>query len=484
MNISTILQELHKRRQGYLFGGPSKDWCLPHNHQEKYLKIGGIKYSGCSKYSSCDQIDEISKWTEWEELTTDQKDKLKECHCYRTPNFYKTSSLPTWKWDSDFLSDRYEHPWIGNPFGIRSFKNIEHNWDHRIEKEYSFRDINPCRIGGCVTPEMQSEYQKTDYNSDSKIKVKILIEKDFWKNIEACPYFFRAKNESFDSFEKNIARFAQCYVTLHDVRNILQHNGFITGAPLFRDIVKLINHHKDEFWYPFFSGYSYVQLLYQVNQDPGWQRFSAQLRWHATSIQRVSSIDMDNKYLPNTKKIFEKCDHDGNLLDKYEQQQRFLDVCDGNASWLLLTWVLIQRHSSAFAESKSIEERLSWEYLDGLPLYTRLAKFGFKEEMENILSSTIKENNIQGHEVKTVYRTSTLNEDLILLGILDDSLNPTKRYEYLVTWLMQSNISAYELDLQVLVKKLKKTIAKCSALSFNVFPVSYTHLTLPTNREV
>ena len=452
MQINDILQELHKRRQGHLFGGPSVDWCRPHDYKQKFIKIEGNEYSGCSKYASCDQIDEVVKWTKWEDLTHEQKETLRDCHCYRA-SIIKNTSNRSPSWDSDFNSVRKENPWIGNPFGIRHTGTLKEIYVNQFDEKILPRDKYPCKIGGCTTPEMQADCQK----SSNLLNQSTAEKKEYWMNINACPYFYRSKDEKLVSFEKNIARFAQCFVTQHDIRNLLKQNGFITGAPLFREVSSKTIHFNDIFWYPFFSGYSYVQLLYQTNSDPGWKKFSAQLRWHATSIQRANTDIIQNKYLPNTKRIFEKCEKAENLPVKYEQQ-RFLDVCDGYASWLLLTWVLLQRIK---AKPINIYDELPWEYIDGYHLYSKLVSLGF----ENEIAVNLK---LQRRQEK-IFRTSKLDDDLRLLGIYEDNESsiPTKRYEYLVTWLKKRH--GHEKAVKDLVDSLKNNLNEEKTLTPKLF---------------
>lgn len=416
MPITEILNELHKRRQGYLFSGPTPDWCRPHNYNEKYIEINGKKFSGCAKYASCDQIEETIKWTRWESLTKGQKLKLKSCHCYRA-SAVGHKSKPYALWDITYISERINKAWIGNPFGIRKIDGI---FDSPNNEYFFQRDKSPCKIGGCLTPEMQAEY--LGLASSMQLEVE-LFDTTYWKDLKACPYFYRAKDEKFDVFEKNISRFAQCYVTQQNTRNLLIHNGFITGAPLFREQ----NHDKshDVFWYPFFSGYSYVQLLYNVNSDPGWHRFSPQLRWHATSIQRVNVTNSANKYLPKTRIAFSKC------AEAEYQNFRFWDICDGYASWYLLTWILIQRYNIVNSIEIDFDNVIEWKYEDGIDLYKKLKSLGFENELRLKLNILVNEEN--------TIRKSSLNDDLQLLGLFrkvqGNKLIPTKRFDYLITWL-------------------------------------------------
>ena len=426
-DIVNILLELQKRRQGYFFGGPSKEWCEPNT--KKYIIVNGKNYSGCKKYADCSRINE-TKWVEWNNLTSEQQELLRELHCYRVPQENQGIASP-YVWDNRYIEVRTEQEWkwVGNPFGIRN-----QNAKDYLSKYH--RDTKPCSMGGCITPEMQFEYDNEN---------PIEKEKYYWSEIKACPYYFKSKDEKFNTFEKNIVRFAQCYVTLPVVTNYLKQNNFITASTLFRDTNN--SNKTNLYWYPFFSGYSYLQLLYQMNSDKGWKKFSPQMRWHATAIQRLGSYDM-----PNTEKIFSLCESDRDS-PRFNDEPRFLGVCDGYASWLLLTWIIIKRHKAS-TENNNIDLtlNLNWEYADKANLFNNLNQIGF----ENVLALHFKLKVIDNK----IIRNSTLKEDLELLGI-SDIKEQNLRFEYLQKWINKTKKMNPKNDIQKLV---------------DLYPNNYTNL--------
>lgn len=421
MDVNSLLLELQKRKQGYLFGGPLINWCAPDSNQLhfKSIEIDGKKYTGCKKYENCNFIGEDIKWKSWIDLSSKEQEILRDCHCYRA-SFADMDEYPRTLWDNNYLEQRrlVGYEWIGNPFGIRHTNSI------RFLKQKLHRDLKPCQTGGCVTPEMQASYE-LEFSLDDRGSEKIM----YWENIKACPFFYKAKDERFDTFEKNIVRFAQCYVTQQDVIDFLRRGKFISSSILFRDFFGQDG--TNQFLYPFFSGYSYIQLLYRINSDAGWGKFSPQMRWHATTIQRNLTLESGGRS-SNSNKIFNICDKSNGLGDKYHQQ-KFLDVCDGYASWLLLTWVLIKRFQAVssreeeFYELSDIDEKFEWIYDESAILFDKLWAYGFQDAVSNSLN-LLK----IGTQIK---RFSTFDEDLQLLGLINNRGEITDRFQFLITWL-------------------------------------------------
>ncbi|MEI6554607.1 MAG: hypothetical protein WCL70_03380 [Paludibacter sp.] len=455
-----ILLELQKRRQGYLFGGPLVQWCEPVKKDKEFITIKEKNFTGCKKYAQCTNISANIKWKAWKDLDEKERQKLIECHCYRA-NKDIANETPTYTWDPNFIEKRIEPEWkwVGNPFGIRN-KNSK----YLLSGNYH-RDIKPCSLGGCITPEMQAEYNK-------EINPKNV--KNYWGEIKACPFYFKSKDEKFETFEKNIARFAQCYVTQKEVIELLKENRFITASTLFRDIYSKKS--SETFWYPFFSGYSYIQLLYQTNEENGWKEFSPQLRWHATTIQRLT-----NTYLSNTNKIFTECEN-GSEFSKKHDEIRFLDVCDGYASWMLLTWVLIQRFKSINSNNPDIKSNLTWIYSDNLDLLNKLNDLGFGEEL---IKKFFIKRKLQN---PNILRSSTLEDDLNLLGLKGSNENSENRFNHLVTWIKNSSSTNENAGIYEFIEPIRVAIKEFnSALKINDFIdiyIKYVKETFPTINKI
>lgn len=416
MPIKDILNELQKRRQGYLFGGPKVEWCLPHNHKEKFIEIDGKYFTGCVKYASCDIVEETIKWTKWEDLTIDQKTKLADCRCYRASKYNKVNERDI-LWDQKYIGERQDNPWIGNPFGIKK-SDFQYN---DIPKPH--RDVNPCKTGGCITPEMQAQYHLS--NQTGFIQLKNIDSSKYWGNFKACPFYYRAFDENFSHFVQNTMRFAQCYITQSTVRDFLKINGFIAGSSLFKEEKLEKDKIKESYWYPFFSGYSYIQLPYNLKNSKRVSLIPDQLRWHATSIQRIKTVNEGNSFLPNTITAFGKCS-----LPEYATN-RFWDVSDGRASWFLLTWIIYRRSYRRTSINGELDASVKWCYVDNTELFQKLEALGFRYCLEDTLKLR--------KEGGRTYRISTLKEDIFLLGLSESENDfiPTKRFDFLVTWLLK-----------------------------------------------
>ena len=415
IELTDLLSELHKRSLGYLFGGPDSNWCKPDKSDKK---------CGCRKYQSCHLIPSELKDKKWDDLRESEKNIFRKVNCYRST-----------------ISDNPQKKlWLkeNNP----SFSGARKKKFSPLYEEQSstyFADFKPCEIGGCVVPEMQNQ---SNENENSK---------SYWKELKLCPFYFRSKDDSHSDTIKNQYRFAQCYVSQKDVIKYLSKFKFITHAPLFREKKDSISYSQgDSFWYPFYSGYSYIQLLTLMNNDSGWKKFPFQLRWQITSIYRTElterfELQSSEKYTNN---IFEKCET--NILPSKYGEQRFLDVCDGYASWTLLTWILIQRWKSLEKfSSESISESIEWSYQGGEKVFVELGFLGYGKELNKYFNLTM--NNGQ------LIRNSSLKEDLELLGLIDEEANVTEKYEYLIEWL-KKDINHHETGLKEFILDFKSDV--------------------------
>lgn len=435
MTTAEVLFELHRRRQGYLFKGPTQNWCQPEGRNPDETDLSN---KGCFKYEKCDLLTEEEKKTAWKDLSMGQKENLRKINCYRATLHKSNNSIdqPDTTWDETYLEERKKTPWVGNPFGIRN-KNapdISEKLRQKKYQEFKHRDIRPCSRGGCITPEMRKEARIADNE---------------WQNAEACPFYFRATDELFSRFEKNISRFAQCFVTQKEVFNLLRDNKYISSASLFRDTAGSQN----IFWYPYFSGYSFVQMLCLPNDsllyskadtlqrpDPGWTKVSPPLRWHATTAKRLSQAHSQANLA-----MFTKCEgnSDDHLTPKY-MEQRILDVCDGYASFALLTWILACRKKSDCLNVNR-DDICSWEYEKAEVLYSKLHEVGFTHQLNNNLS-------LSKEDLKIV-RKSSIMEDMKLLGLIGADNKETAKFTHLITWLKKPE-KYHDKDLQALIGRM------------------------------
>ena len=464
--LKEILFELHTRQQGYFFGGPQDNWCNPLIETEKASKQIG----GCKKYHQCNLIKDSVKYKSFQELTKSEISELVSIGCYRATNAYlsnqNSSSLildnTTFHWDKNAISARNQNNgiWYSNPFGIRNTR-IGNVIVENHELLMHHRDINPCPIGGCVTPEMQ----QTIIISNSENKS--------WAKMIACPFFYRATSENRNKYEKNLFRFAQCYISLNKVREYLIDNDFIVGAPLYRtiDFDSEIEMISEKHWYSFYSGYSFIQLIAEKSQDRGWSKFPFELRWLITVLSR-SDINYKSDYRHTTSKIFLKSEVGDGLIEKY-REQRFLDVCDGYATWLLLTWIVVQRYKSN--NFKFEEKRLNWIYVENAQrvILTKLESLGYNLNDFFQLSKNEKGN---------WFRNSSFIEDLGLLGLISRDNNPSERFDYFIAWLNKHE-TEHDKDIIDILIPLKQ-IFKQSYTKNEPFKFIYEYIKSLTKNEI
>jgi len=374
-DINEIIYEIQKRRNGNLFSGADPDWCKS-------------DFGGCSKFQNCDLVEQKikikvynkAKKTEDFEFTDNEKKALSNINCYLLTN-----------------PNRFNQP---NPFGVRS-ETFETD-----KKKYQKSDLNPCIYGGCVTP--------------------LMIQNE--KPIDCCPYRFRAKDENsfkLDSdFVKNEMQFAQCYLTLKPFREFLENNGVIVAAPLFRESDTT----KNGYWYPFFGGYSFVQIPSSLKQR---EPIPSEMRWLATTIQRNNN--------GKTNKIFDWIEiskSDNNIAEYYKNncfKNRYIDVSDGWASWFLLSWIIERRKTKKLNPTWDKNERVKWEYSnEPLNIILKLKNIKFEDEINKLFE-------INGDIVYRIGEDenkegATLDEDLKLLGLISDN-NEHNRFSKMIEWI-------------------------------------------------
>src|SRR5581483_6944300 len=127
-------------------------------------------YTGCRKYAECDLIPDSVRWRAWDELTDEEKDTLRNTNCYRATRVVWDPVNKTGieskrsSWDPQALPSRRSNlldaHWVGNPFGVRTpiLGKIAQDARETGVDLSAHRDLSPCPVGGCVTPEMQRDY--------------------------------------------------------------------------------------------------------------------------------------------------------------------------------------------------------------------------------------------------------------------------------------------------------------------------------------
>jgi hypothetical protein len=460
--IASHIERLFKRRQGYSFRGPDAGWCLPpdpappgdvgegRSLTRMLLPVDPsapegreVGFSGCRKYATCELIPDDARWVSWERLTARQREKLKDAKCYRATRQRwnpdtKTLEESSWSgWDVNALPSRQGRGpnanWIGNPFGVRTtgLGSIARKAREKGLDAGLHRDLSPCPVGGCVTPEMQRDYmwERAGDNVD-------------WARVEACPFYFRHTTSDLTAVVPNLQRFTQCYVMLDwirddnksrliksGVRRALEQAGIIVAAPVFRSLADKAGV-SETFWYSFFSGFSYIQLPVGDIEAFARRELEHAFRWQATSISRQATPSRDKSQ--SILKLFDSVETGKELLE-WETDERLLSVSEGISSCQLLSWILIQRLRAAIklaGENDSelnIYDELEWEYA--------------KSEANNDLLPTLR---AMGYDVEKnfkfeerdgyFYRRSSLAEDLCMLGLVDGDGSPTMRLECGVMW--------------------------------------------------
>lgn len=427
------LLEIQKRQFGYAFGGPERSWCdagpgltgidLPVTSAE-----GGsaakAAFTGCLKYSTCPLVPDEVKWRPWDQLREADRENLRTIGCYR-------ASRPGWDWDPTALASRRERPsearWIGNPFGVRTptLKEISDQIQSCAGDIREHRDLWPCPLGGCVTPEMQRDYR------DGVPLLGAQAAMNSWRDVAACPFYYRHSDPGLTVAVKNTQRFAQCYLSLPDLRESLEELGLVVAAPIIRAISPA-GSGGESYWYPFYSGFSFLQF---PTRNPRTKRRDPlfPLRWIATASARLQT-ERVHRRLP-IGKIFVGAEK-GEFLTDWERSQRIVSISDGQATSLLLQWVLLRRlralaaDHAAHSEPVDLTGHVTWSYEPSAGIVARLNRLGFRGELES-LQLTVSESGAAS-------RSATLIEELTTLGLLEahaDGFSVTERAHHCLQWL-------------------------------------------------
>lgn len=429
-DIARHVGQIQKRRLGYNFGGPEKSWCdaslqkgitffdNPANKNGK-----SKKFTGCNKYATCNIIPDELRWKEWEKMSDEEKNKLEELRCYRATRGRwdskkkKITSSDSSGWDIEALPSRKEadesNEWIGNPFGVRTQELGKIAQEVTIKSEANaHRDLAPCSIGGCVTPEMQRDYSKDRQKTDES--------DDFWKDAEVCPFFYKHTNIDLSAATPNPQRFTQCYVTLPELREHLEKLGLIVVAPVFRTFAG----NKANYTYTFYSGLSFLQLPTRSPEigNIGWLDSTLPLKWQATAAMRSQTTE-EPDHLP-IGKLFEDAEQ-GRVLAPWEREARIISVSEGQSTAILLQWVLMRRMLALTESERAVMDvcgEITWNF-DNDGILRKLREWGY---------DTRRVVNIDDEgKAKT-----TLYQDLQMLGLFDsDTAKPTERLKSCVAWL-------------------------------------------------
>ena len=430
-DIAHHVTQIQKRRLGYNFGGPELSWCkattekgiaLAENPDDTASEVK--TYTGCLKYSTCNIIPEELRWVKWEDLSERQQGNLKELRCYRAT---RGRWQPTQKeiipsdnssgWDVNALPSRQEadknNQWIGNPFGVRTQELGKIAQEVKVKSESEIhRDLAPCSVGGCVTPEMQRDYsweRKEDNTAD-----------DFWENAEACPFFFKHTNIDLSVATPNPQRFTQCYVTLPELRENLEKLGIVVVAPVFRTFAG----DKANYTYTFYSGSSFLQLPTRAPEmgNSGWLDRTLPLKWQATAAMRGQPTE-EPDHLP-IGKLFEDAEQ-GRVLAPWEREARVISVSEGQSTSILLQWVLMRRMSVLLEEDilkMDVVKEIEWNF-DNEGIIKKLRDWGYET------------NSVVSVDERGMAKT-TLYQDLQMLGIFDtETQKPTERLKSCAAWL-------------------------------------------------
>lgn len=479
--IAKHVGEIQRRQFGYAFGGPDPSWCEPSGGVDgptptfielredvQNLNSTARRFTGCRKYATCEFVPESARWTSWEALGPEDQKTLIANRCYRATNYRwnadkgEVIESVMSSWDPQTLpSRRMENSggeWISNPFGVRTpelgaIGKVARN----KESLARHRDFAPCAVGGCMTPEMERDYRwslhllnngenVTEEVSDSTEHTTKEGESPdrakFWATAKACPFFYRHLNSDLTEAAPNPERFTQCYVTLPDFREVLRRLGVIVAAPVFRSSNRT-GLSGEAFWYPLYSGFSFLQLPSRSPTGEGWLDPTLPLRWHATARARQQQ-DKVLRPLPILK-LFESIEVGENLTFA-EKRTRVVTLSEGSATAFLLQWILIKRLKSAIQHQPGpyydICNSLSWVYeqwddvhRDGI--VEKLSALGY--DIETFLRVTIEEmkaNDEDGDEITLfkALRHSSLEDDLILLGLIQSG-EITERVQFTSAWL-------------------------------------------------
>jgi hypothetical protein len=272
-------------------------------------------FTGCKKYAECQLVPGNLKWKPWSLLTKAQQNQLSKIGCYR-------ATRPGWDWDLNAFPARTNAKdggrWIGNPFGVRNahLGGISKNLATKEVSQH--RDLSPCPIGGCVTPEMQRDYQSRLHAALPEVTVPAVN----WKAFEACPFYFRFSGPAQHSAVPNSQRFSQCYLTMPQVLEWLKTQKIVVATPIIRT---LQGNEAGSFWYSFYSGFAFLQLPSRAPTALGVMDKTLPLRWHATAVARLKTAKTFDE--PPIQRVFE-CAETGMLLAAWERHERIVSVSE------------------------------------------------------------------------------------------------------------------------------------------------------------
>lgn len=295
-----------------------------------------------------------------------------------------------------------------------------------------------------------------------------------------CPYLF-LKPLDGDEKRRNPYRFVQCYVNSPDFVNFLKSNNYITSAALFR--IHKIEDNKttflDNFWYPFYTGNAYIQLPTfapkdEINdeikdKDKGDGKFPEELRWLVTTQRNESKINSGDDSISFN--LFKKIQTTNYPKD---QKNRYIDVCDGYASFFMLYFIISKRFESLSKEKKTISEfdkETDWIYADSdVEFLNWISSYYSQKASISILKLKLL-GDISIRETKWI-RNSTWKEDLQLLGLLDKDCNPTDRFEYFKKWL-NKDLAESDVQIQAFKEQLSDIIdLNVQNTNCNILPIT------------
>jgi len=431
---SNHLVQIQKRQFGYAFGGPEPSWCNSNRPKKDGMRLSAIagaspnqapvgRFTGCRKYEQCELVHPDVKWEPWESLTKLDQQELLRIRCYRATRG---------GWDKGAFEARRkaEHGrWIGNPFGIRN-STLGSLADELGERLNEHRDLSPCPVGGCVTPEMQRDYLADTRQSDhtEPVSGRSTHAEQFWADAEVCPFFYRFSGPDQLEAAHNSQRFTQCYLTAPEFRRWLEALGIVVAAPILR---ASLERGARAFWYSFFSGFAFLQLPTRAPTERGWEDATLPLRWHATAVARLTARKVYGH--PPIQRIFDSAEN-GTALAAWERQERLVSISDGQATAFLLQWLLIRRLRALLSQNRSLKgpydltASIEWVYEERGGAMSDLSTLGYAAELESHLG-------IARSSDGTYTRTSSLHEDFVLLGLVDREGRPTKRLTSCITYL-------------------------------------------------
>ena len=421
--ILTHQTELRRRALGYTFKGPQEIWCDPQDATGVILPLLDAstgRFTGCAKYASCSLIPDSARWKRWSEMTADEQRLLQEARCYRATRRLVEGATAPVRAQAEGMSP--------DPFGIRSPRARGSTGP-------------PCPVGGCITPEEQ-------YCATLKLRAGLQGVGSLSRS-QACPFDVVHTNAQLTRTHVNPLRFAQCYVTLPPLRSFLEERGIVVVAPVHRS-VEGTSEPGDAYWYPFYSGYSLLQFPTRVplggaaqlsnaaepTSPPAFRRDPAEAeslsaRWILTRMSRAL-YQRSTRRLPMTR-VFEDA-QSGYLTTPWEREVRVLSVSEGQATFMLLQWVMMRRVIAAAAGGKEtidVAGKLTWTYAnrsDDGGFYDRLLDL---EESGYDLAALFQ----VGRKDERYVREATLAEDLHLLGLTDKGGRPGARVACALHWL-------------------------------------------------